>query len=78
MNINYNVYDNINLSIADGYSLPNNSNFVSNYLFYIENANKYKMITMNTTGTYDVLNTKKISVEFTKDLSLNDFVEMIL
>lgn len=30
------------------------------------------MITMNKSGTYDAINTKEISLEFTKDLSLND------
>ena len=30
------------------------------------------MITMNKSGTYDAINTKEMSLEFTKDLSLND------
>tara|TARA_Y100001970_G_C14223645_1_gene854195 strand:- start:777 stop:2909 length:2133 start_codon:yes stop_codon:yes gene_type:complete len=79
--INYrpDAYNNINLSIAHAISRDNNSNFVSNYLFYIEDiidanprSTKYKMITMNKSGTYDAINTKEISLEFTKDLSLND------
>ena len=79
--INYrpDTYNNINLSIAHTISRDNNSNFVSNYLFYIEDiidanprSTKYKMITMNKSGTYDMINTKEISLEFTKDLSLND------
>ena len=81
--INYrpDTYNNINLSIAHSISRDNNSNFVSNYLFYIEDiidannnsrSTKYKMITMNKNGTYDIINSKEISLEFTKDLSLND------